>query len=128
MKKLLLSAVLLLATTTHAANERLDAAASMGQKLGALPTTMQLCGKHTPSQQAEMRQVLAQLESRFSAVQGADFAARYREGFQSAEAAAKAGAAQYKNGPPKELAATCDAFVTQYPTMLEGLRRLAQKR
>jgi len=131
LKKIFASVLFLLCAGAQAqdAESRFAAATAMGQKLGPLPVTVDTCGKHTAQQKAELKQVLTQLENRFASVQGPEFLARYREGFKNAEAATRSNVEHYKNSmAPKDFEATCDKFVAQYPTLLMGLRRLAERR
>lgn len=131
MKKALVSVLFLLCAGAQAQNAdpRLATATAMGQKVGPLPATVEICKKHTPEQKAELKQVLAQLDNRFATIQGPTFAASYRQGFKNAEAATYASAEKFKKSmPQKDFDATCNKFVAQYPTMLAGLRRLAERR
>lgn len=131
MKKTLVSILFLMCAGAQAQTSapRLATATAMGQKVGALPATVEICKKHTPQQKAELKQVLAQLDNRFATVQGQVFVESYRQGFKNAETAAYASAEKFKKTmPQKDFDATCDKFVAQYPNTLAGLRRLAERR
>jgi hypothetical protein len=131
LKKALVSVLFLLCAGAQAqeSESRFAAATAMGQKLGPLSATVDMCGKHTAQQKAELKQVLTQIENRFAAMQGAEFVARYRDGFNKAEIATRANVEQYKKSmAPKDFEATCDKFVAQYPSTLSGLRRFSERR
>lgn len=131
MKKVVVSVLFLLCASAQAQNteSRLATASGMGQKIGPLAATVEICKKHTPQQKAELKEVLAQLDNRFATKQGLAFVASYREGFNKAEAATYASAEKFKNSmPQKDYDANCDKFIAQYPTLLAGLRRLAEHR
>jgi hypothetical protein len=131
LKKVIVSVLFMLCAGAQAqtTEPRFAAATAMGEKVGAMPATVDICARHTPQQKAELKQLLTQLENRFASVQGPEFAARYRDGFKKADVTTRANAEQYKKSmAPKDFEATCDKFVVQYPNMLIGLRRLAEHR